>query len=347
MDKCDACPIGSFQDTDGMAQCKSCGKGRKSPELFTTFERVVSSAGVRRWMMIAGAEDASKCGCTVGARMVGKGECVSCAQGLNCDWDSSDDLGGGPTDGRTLQEIQAVERSKAGYMLHPDFEGAFKCGSAIVCPGGDVETPCASGASGIACANCGKGGRYNWLEGECESCSSTGLGWLRVLLAILVCVVLTAGVYFTADTIPVTDYLDIGTHLGMECGLILTGFQISNVLRSIQIASGPTGDVFASMNVFNLDLSLFKVDCDLQNPVDFFSFTAMMPLLLIFVLLCLSVTRRLDKQQTLQIIGQLFQAFFITIVAHAAMPLDTVDHPNGEKGVAMFPTVLHGTSEYG
>ncbi|CAE7355134.1 SCUBE2 [Symbiodinium natans] len=232
---CTKCPIGQYGPQKGLARCADCPPGRTTG--------------------FSGAVDEEACQCQgelyqgqcVVCSFVDRyeaGQCLQCAEGLDCDGSSA----------ATVQP---------GYYTDPSAPfDVYKCLPQEFCPGG-LPGACAGGREGVPCTQCPEG--TAWGTGACESCTSLNLaGWL------------TAGVAGML-TIPVLYYMmnlkqtaKATTMLATSCALAMTISMLQNVgiVGYISFSWPPELQwMFDLMSFFTLDLQAVGFDCVALSPM--------------------------------------------------------------------------------
>merc|ERR1719247_358837 len=126
--------------------------------------------------------------------------------------------------------------------------------------------------------------------------------------------------------------------------------------------SKETYNVIQFSSPFSADLELFSIECLAGfRPALIFFIQCLIPTFVPFYLfVCFLLSKPLsritgsnhwalepwDKDVTLNTLGSIFHALFISLLTMASRPMSYFDHPNKEMSVMRYPTVVIGQSKH-
>jgi hypothetical protein len=351
---CSLCETGYYSDSNGAASCTKC------PPLTTTVS----------W----GSTSISDCVCTDGAFRSASGECETCPEGMSCPVGSSASNLGSTMMVQPGYWIPDAQEPFQVYMCHPlretkeDLVGGCKGGGVAACDGlwyGKV---------------CGECDGYRDVENKCRTCEGLdGVGFIAFLFFAFA---LSPIAYHVVNS-ELTSQISSAALVCVSMGSVVTVMQLSSILSQISIAWPSELKIIMQLfSMFAFDLRFMKPECA-HIGVDtagakFYLTLFLLPMLAGWIFLVSYITQKISnhdeaanvqnllkakkgqkdpnykpspwwvmlRPETVNTIGTIYQAAFITIAMTSISPMRCYGHPNGDHSLVSDPQIICGEGEH-
>jgi hypothetical protein len=332
---CRTCPRGQFTFASGVTACDPCARGTYSPTMGATACVACNAQTTTREL---GAIGADACECISGTfNSSNTARCESCPAGMSCSGASE------------MPRLLSRYWASSGEPTE-----AFKCKTAVECPGGfpATEDVCNQGRIGLACSQCEDESFKTYGDGKCAKCE--GGYWIPMtlfLMAFFASPVVLHRIFHSRNKKSAGNDAVL---LGLVFGQLLAYSQIFAVLGTLGI-NWPSEISWALdvLRVFTFNLQLFMPAC-LFGQWEFeleFLFGTLLPAA--FVMLYAGgvwvssllkkfgiITQAADVDVAFSTSGRAFMVFHVAILKQITRVFECYEHPHGEKSILEFPYII-------
>jgi len=333
---CELCPVGRYATEAGALLCTSCGQSMQSKEAFTTMQKLVVN-GFDQFSYVAGAEQASYCGCDIGYRSTSGGECETCTEGMVC-----------PGLGTVLIDY--------GYFseAQPDIS-VYEChGDEGRCAGGPPGQTCAQGRRGLTCAEC-KDMMTPRAGGECVECEGTDK--VPFALLVLAFFAIVASVYRTMTHVHSKPRRLTSVIAVAAVGHIATAMQQLAVIQQLSLPwTRPFKNILELASALHFDFEVFRLGC-VGSPSALHRYMLKLCILLVavawivilhvfltFIWKALTGAKEAKPSERwlplFSAVAGLLMIFYISVTMIVLEPMHCQNHPNGKWTLAAYNGII-------
>mmetsp|Transcript_75385 Transcript_75385/g.157101 ORF Transcript_75385/g.157101 Transcript_75385/m.157101 type:complete len:1790 (+) Transcript_75385:72-5441(+) len=326
------CPAGLTKEN---GVCVECARGRfKSWLGDDECAQCPSRYGVQLTTLSTEATEESECVCPGGTYSpVNSNACEGCPEGMSCDSPNT-------SEAALFDDELPYPMAAEGYMtIAAEPMVVYKCWEASWCPGGAPGT-CDGGrdATAVGCGQCPEG-TYSSDEG-CKACGKSNVD-LYVGLAVTMGVVGLAVLAFAAKKQHISEPKSLTTVLVVS-SLTLTAVQNLGMFSSMPWEwVEPVKSVLELFSLMSFDLEMLEAECMIgQSRTRSYAVRQLVaPCGCIYMVLVITLRSRFDRHvrvvvESINAVGGVFQAFFISIMVTVTLPFVCYSHP-GDVGTSM------------